>query len=148
MLGKNIFGSDFSADLDIKYGAGAFVCGEGNRTDRYMEGSRGEPYTKPPFPAEAGYWDQPTIVNNVETLSIIPAIIVKGADWFNKIGSETSKGTKVFAYSVARSRTSAWWKFPWASPCVEIIRRKSAAAFGHRIPKQFRPAVLPAALTL
>jgi len=97
LLGANILGSDFSFDLDIKYGAGAFVCGEETALIASMEGSRGEPYTKPPFPAEAGYWDKPTIVNNVETLSIIPAILVKGADWFNKIGSETSKGTKVFA---------------------------------------------------
>ena len=97
LLGKNIMGSDFCFDLDIKYGAGAFVCGEETALINSMEGNRGEPYTKPPFPAEAGYWDKPTIVNNVETLANIPAIIVKGADWFNKIGSETSKGTKVFA---------------------------------------------------
>jgi NADP-reducing hydrogenase subunit HndC len=97
LLGDNIFGSDFSFDIDLKYGAGAFVCGEETALINSMEGNRGEPYTKPPFPAEAGYWDKPTIVNNVETLANIPAIIVKGADWFNKIGTETSKGTKVFA---------------------------------------------------
>ena len=97
VIGKNIMGSDFSFDLDIKYGAGAFVCGEETALINSMEGNRGEPYTKPPFPAEAGYWDKPTIVNNVETLASIPAIIVKGAEWFNGIGTETSKGTKVFA---------------------------------------------------
>ena len=97
LLGDNIFGSKFCFDIDLKYGAGAFVCGEETALINSMEGNRGEPYTKPPFPAEAGYWDKPTIVNNVETLANIPAIIVKGADWFNKIGTETSKGTKVFA---------------------------------------------------
>ncbi len=97
VLGKGIFGSDFNFDLDIKYGAGAFVCGEETALINSMEGMRGEPYTKPPFPAESGYWSKPTIVNNVETLAAIPAIIVKGANWFNKIGSETTKGTKVFA---------------------------------------------------
>jgi len=97
LLGDNIFGSKFCFDIDLKYGAGAFVCGEETALINSMEGNRGEPYTKPPFPAEAGYWDKPTIVNNVETLAAIPAIIAKGADWFNKIGTETSKGTKVFA---------------------------------------------------
>jgi NADP-reducing hydrogenase subunit HndC len=96
VLGDNIFGTNFSFDIDLKYGAGAFVCGEETALINSMEGNRGEPYTKPPFPAEAGYWDKPTIVNNVETLANIPAIIAKGADWFNKIGTETSKGTKVF----------------------------------------------------
>jgi NADP-reducing hydrogenase subunit HndC len=96
VLGDNIFGTKFCFDIDLKYGAGAFVCGEETALINSMEGNRGEPYTKPPFPAEAGYWDKPTIVNNVETLANIPAIIAKGADWFNKIGTETSKGTKVF----------------------------------------------------
>ena len=96
LLGDNIMGTDFSFDLELKYGAGAFVCGEETALINSMEGNRGEPYTKPPFPAEAGYWDKPTIVNNVETLANIPAIIVKGADWHSSIGTETSKGTKVF----------------------------------------------------
>jgi NADP-reducing hydrogenase subunit HndC len=96
VLGKNLFGTNFGFDIEIKYGAGAFVCGEETALINSMEGNRGEPYTKPPFPAEAGYWDKPTIVNNVETLANIPAIIMKGADWFNKIGTETAKGTKVF----------------------------------------------------
>jgi NADP-reducing hydrogenase subunit HndC len=96
LLGDNIMGTDFCFDIELKYGAGAFVCGEETALIASMEGSRGEPYTKPPFPAEAGYWSKPTIVNNVETLANIPAIIMKGADWFNGIGTETSKGTKVF----------------------------------------------------
>lgn len=96
VLGDNILGTDFSFDIELKYGAGAFVCGEETALINSMEGNRGEPYTKPPFPAESGYWNMPTIVNNVETLANIPAIIMKGADWHSSIGTETSKGTKVF----------------------------------------------------
>jgi len=96
-LGNNILGTDFSFDIEIKYGAGAFVCGEETALIKSMEGERGEPTSKPPFPAEAGYWGKPTNVNNVETLANIPVIINKGANWFNKIGTEKSKGTKVFA---------------------------------------------------
>jgi NADP-reducing hydrogenase subunit HndC len=97
LLGKNILGSGFDFDLEMKYGAGAFVCGEETALIRSMEGSRGEPYTKPPFPANAGYWQKPTIVNNVETFANIPALLLKGADWFASIGTEKSRGTKVFA---------------------------------------------------
>jgi NADP-reducing hydrogenase subunit HndC len=97
LLGKNILGAGFDFDIELKYGAGAFVCGEETALIRSMEGSRGEPYTKPPFPANAGYWGKPTIVNNVETFANIPAILIKGAEWFSSIGTEKSKGTKVFA---------------------------------------------------
>jgi NADH:ubiquinone oxidoreductase subunit F (NADH-binding)/Pyruvate/2-oxoacid:ferredoxin oxidoreductase delta subunit len=97
LLGKNILGSGFDFDIELKYGAGAFVCGEETALIRSMEGQRGEPYTKPPFPANSGYWGKPTIVNNVETFANIPAILVKGSDWFSSIGTEKSKGTKVFA---------------------------------------------------
>jgi NADP-reducing hydrogenase subunit HndC len=97
LLGKNIMGSGFDFDIEIKYGAGAFVCGEETALIRSMEGQRGEPVSKPPFPAESGYWKKPTIVNNVETFANVPAIIIKGADWFSSIGTATSKGTKVFA---------------------------------------------------
>jgi NADP-reducing hydrogenase subunit HndC len=96
VLGDNILGTGFSFDIELKYGAGAFVCGEETALINSMEGNRGEPYTKPPFPAESGYWNMPTIVNNVETLANIPAIIMKGAAWHSSIGTETSKGTKVF----------------------------------------------------
>lgn len=97
LLGKNILGTDFSFDIDIKYGAGAFVCGEETALIHSMEGQRGEPTTKPPFPAESGYWGKPTNVNNVETFANIPVILLKGADWFRGIGTEKSSGTKVFA---------------------------------------------------
>ena len=97
LLGKNIFGTDFSFDIEIRYGAGAFVCGEETALIHSMEGKRGEPTLKPPFPAGAGYLGKPTNVNNVETLANIPIILTKGAEWFSSIGTERSKGTKVFA---------------------------------------------------
>ena len=97
LLGKNILGSSFSFDIELKYGAGAFVCGEETGLIHSMEGLRGEPTLKPPFPSESGYKGKPTNVNNVETMANIPVIYLKGAKWFNSIGSEKSKGTKVFA---------------------------------------------------
>jgi NADH-quinone oxidoreductase subunit F/NADP-reducing hydrogenase subunit HndC len=97
LLGENILGTDFSFDIELRYGAGAFVCGEETALIHSMEGERGEPTFKPPFPAESGYLGKPTNVNNVETYANIPVIYLKGANWFNKIGTEKSKGTKVFA---------------------------------------------------
>jgi NADH-quinone oxidoreductase subunit F/NADP-reducing hydrogenase subunit HndC len=97
LLGDNIFGTDFSFDIEIRYGAGAFVCGEETALIHSMEGSRGEPTFKPPFPAEKGYLGMPTNVNNVETFANVPMIIMKGGNWYNQIGTEKSKGTKVFA---------------------------------------------------
>lgn len=97
LLGKNIFGTDFSFDIRLKYGAGAFVCGEETSLIHSMEGLRGEPSNKPPFPAQSGYLGKPTNVNNVETFANIPVIILRGAEWFSSIGTEKSKGTKVFA---------------------------------------------------
>lgn len=97
LLGENILGLGFNFDIDIKYGAGAFVCGEETALIHSVEGCRGEPTNKPPFPAESGLWNKPTCVNNVETLANIPAIINNGAEWYSSIGTATSKGTKVFA---------------------------------------------------
>lgn len=97
LLGKNIFGSGFDFDITLRYGAGAFVCGEETALIHSMEGLRGEPTNKPPFPAESGYLGKPTNVNNVETFASVPVIILKGAEWFASIGTEKSKGTKVFA---------------------------------------------------
>ena len=96
-LGNNILGSDFSFDIDIKLGAGAFVCGEETALIHSMEGERGEPTTKPSFPTESGYWGKPTNVNNVETFANITKIILNGASWFKSIGTPKSPGTKVFA---------------------------------------------------
>jgi NADH:ubiquinone oxidoreductase subunit F (NADH-binding)/(2Fe-2S) ferredoxin len=97
LLGEGIFDSDFNFDIQLRYGAGAFVCGEETALIHSMEGERGEPTFKPPFPAESGYLKKPTNVNNVETYANVPVIINKGADWFSKIGTEKSTGTKVFA---------------------------------------------------
>ncbi len=97
LLGNNILGSKFSFDLQIKYGAGAFVCGEETALIHSVEGKRGEPTVKPPFPAIEGLWKKPTVVNNVETYANVCAIIRNGAPWFKKIGTAGSPGTKVFA---------------------------------------------------
>lgn len=97
LLGEDILGSGFNFDIELRYGAGAFVCGEETALIHSMEGKRGEPTLKPPFPAVSGYMAKPSNVNNVETFANIPIIITKGADWFASIGSEKSKGTKVFA---------------------------------------------------
>ena len=97
ILGKNIWGTDFSFDLEIRLGAGAFVCGEETALLESIEGRRGQPRLKPPFPANAGLFQKPTLINNVETYANVPQIILKGADWYSSIGTETSKGTKVFA---------------------------------------------------
>lgn len=97
LLGENILETGFHFDIEIRYGAGAFVCGEETALIHSMEGLRGEPTFKPPFPSVSGYLGKPTNVNNVETFANIPVIINKGAGWFNKIGTEKSKGTKVFA---------------------------------------------------
>ncbi len=97
LLGKDILGSGFDFDIDLYFGAGAFVCGEETALMQSIEGKRGMPRPRPPFPAHKGLWDKPTVLNNVETFACIPQIIEKGADWFASIGSEKSKGTKVFA---------------------------------------------------
>lgn len=97
LLGEKIFGTDFSFDIDIRLGAGAFVCGEETALLESVEGRRGQPRLKPPYPAAKGLFQKPTVINNVETLSNIPKIILNGANWYNSIGTENSKGTKVFA---------------------------------------------------
>lgn len=97
LLGKNILGSGFDFDIEIRLGAGAFVCGEETALMHSIEGKRGMPTPKPPFPAVKGLWGKPTVINNVETYANIPQIILKGVDWFSSIGTEKSKGTKVFA---------------------------------------------------
>ncbi|MBQ6559057.1 MAG: 4Fe-4S binding protein, partial [Clostridia bacterium] len=97
LLGDNIFGTGFKFDIELRLGAGAFVCGEETALMTSIEGNRGEPRPRPPFPALKGLFQKPTILNNVETYANIPQIIVKGADWFASMGTEKSKGTKVFA---------------------------------------------------
>ena len=97
ILGKNIWGTNFSFELEIRLGAGAFVCGEETALLESIEGRRGQPRLKPPFPANSGLWGKPTLINNVETYANITKIILNGADWYSGIGTEKSKGTKVFA---------------------------------------------------
>ncbi|MEN6404252.1 MAG: NADH-quinone oxidoreductase subunit NuoF, partial [Armatimonadia bacterium] len=97
LLGENLFGSAHSFDIELRMGAGAFVCGEETALMHSIEGKRGEPRPRPPFPAQKGLWDKPTLLNNVETYANIPPIILKGAEWFASVGTEKSKGTKVFA---------------------------------------------------
>jgi NADP-reducing hydrogenase subunit HndC len=96
LLGKNIFGTDFSFDIHIHAGAGAYICGEETALIESIEGNRGEPRSRPPYPTTAGLWQKPTLVNNVETLANIPAIIRNGADWYKAIGTPSSPGTKVY----------------------------------------------------
>jgi NADH:ubiquinone oxidoreductase subunit F (NADH-binding)/(2Fe-2S) ferredoxin/NAD-dependent dihydropyrimidine dehydrogenase PreA subunit len=97
LLGKNILGSGFDFDLEIRLGAGAFVCGEETALIHSIEGERGQPRVRPPYPTEKGLWGKPTVINNVETFANVPAVIHYGADWFSRIGTEKSGGTKVFA---------------------------------------------------
>nr|WP_041920999.1 NADH-quinone oxidoreductase subunit NuoF [Ilyobacter polytropus] len=120
VLGKNIFGTDFNFKVRLKYGAGAFVCGEETALIHSMEGKRGEPTLKPPFPAEAGYWKKPTNVNNVETLANIPVIINKGAQWFKSIGTEKSPGTKVFALA-GKVKNVGLIEVPMGTTLQEVI---------------------------
>lgn len=105
ILGKNIFGSSFNFDLEIRLGAGAFVCGEETALIHSIEGERGQPRIRPPFPATKGLWGKPTIINNVETLSNIPVVIAIGGENFSKVGTEKSGGTKVFALAGKVNRT-------------------------------------------
>ena len=120
LLGDKIFGTDFSFELQIKYGAGAFVCGEETALMRSIEGHRGEPTLKPPYPAEKGLYNCPTVINNVETLANIAQIICNGAEWFNKVGTADSKGTKVFALT-GKINNSGLIELPMGTTIREII---------------------------
>lgn len=120
VLGKNIFGSNFSFDVSIKYGAGAFVCGEETALMHSIEGGRGEPTLKPPYPAEKGLYGYPTVINNVETLANVAQIINNGAKWYNQIGTADSKGTKVFALT-GKIKNSGLIELPMGTTIREII---------------------------
>ena len=120
LLGKNIFETGFDFDLEIRLGAGAFVCGEETALMTSIEGHRGEPRPRPPFPAVKGLWGRPTILNNVETYANVPVIINKGADWFASIGTEKSKGTKVFAIG-GKINNTGLVEIPMGTPLREVI---------------------------
>lgn len=120
LLGNNIFGTDFNFDLEIRLGAGAFVCGEETALMTSIEGKRGEPRTRPPFPAVKGLWEKPTILNNVETYANIPVILLNGAEWFASIGTEKSKGTKVFAVG-GKINNTGLVEIPMGTTLREVI---------------------------
>jgi NADH:ubiquinone oxidoreductase subunit F (NADH-binding)/(2Fe-2S) ferredoxin len=119
-LGKDIFGKGFSFDVKIKLGAGAFVCGEETALIASIEGKRGMPRAKPPFPVDSGLWGKPTVINNVETLANVPYIIGKGAEWFSSFGTENSKGTKVFALT-GKVKNTGLIEVPFGITLREII---------------------------
>ncbi|MBQ2696937.1 MAG: NADH-quinone oxidoreductase subunit NuoF [Clostridia bacterium] len=136
LLGKGIFGTDFNFDLDIRLGAGAFVCGEETALMTSIEGMRGEPRPRPPFPAVKGLWGKPTLLNNVETYANIPQIILNGADWFTSIGTEKSTGTKVFALG-GKINNTGLVEVPMGTTLREIVEE-----IGGGIPngKKFKAA--------
>ncbi|MDP7640777.1 MAG: SLBB domain-containing protein, partial [Candidatus Hydrogenedentes bacterium] len=119
-LGKGILGSAFDFDIRIFEGAGAFVCGEETALMLSIEGDRGMPRPRPPFPAQSGLWHSPTLINNVKSLAFVPQIIARGADWFAGIGTETSKGTAVFALT-GKVANSGLIEVPMGIPMREII---------------------------
>ena len=120
LLGNGIFGTDFEFDLEIRLGAGAFVCGEETALLNSIEGLRGMPRPRPPFPAVKGLWEKPTLLSNVETYANIPLIILRGAEWFNTIGTETSKGTKVFALG-GKIKNTGLLEVPMGTTLREVI---------------------------
>ena len=120
LLGTDILGSGFDFDIEIRLGAGAFVCGEETALLRSIEGNRGMPTPKPPFPAVEGLWGKPTVINNVETWANIPMIILKGGDWFSSIGTERSSGTKVFALT-GQINNSGLVEVPMGTTLREIV---------------------------
>ncbi len=120
LLGKNIFGSGFDFDLEIRMGAGAFVCGEETALINSIEGKRGMPRPRPPFPAQKGLWNKPTLVNNVETYATVRHIITNGSKWYSSIGTEKSKGTKVFALS-GKIENSGLAEVPMGTTIKELV---------------------------
>ncbi len=136
MLGRDIFGTGFDFDIDLRLGAGAFVCGEETALMTSIEGHRGEPRTRPPFPAVKGLFQKPTILNNVETYANIPQIILNGADWFASMGTEKSKGTKVFALG-GKINNTGLVEVPMGTTLREIVEE-----IGGGIPngRQFKAA--------
>ncbi len=136
LLGNNIFGTDFSFDIDLRLGAGAFVCGEETALMTSIEGKRGEPRPRPPFPAQKGLFGKPSILNNVETLANIPQIILNGPEWFASMGTEKSKGTKVFALG-GKIHNTGLVEIPMGTTLREVIEE-----IGGGIPggKKFKAA--------
>jgi NADH-quinone oxidoreductase subunit F len=120
LLGKNLFEKGFNFDLELRIGAGAFVCGEETALMRSIEGRRGQPMPRPPFPAQRGLWNKPTNINNVETWAAVPVVIRKGAAWYSAIGTERTKGTKVFALA-GKIKNTGLAEVPFGTPLRDII---------------------------
>ncbi len=131
LLGENILGTGFSFDLEIREGSGAFVCGEETSLIHSIEGKSPEPRQRPPFPAQVGIWGCPTVINNVETLATVPVIINRGAEWFSKIGTETSKGTKIFSL-VGKINNTGLIEVPMGITLREIIYEIGGGIPGNR----------------
>jgi bidirectional [NiFe] hydrogenase diaphorase subunit len=127
LLGSGVFDSPFNLTIDLRIGAGAFVCGEETALMASVEGKRGTPRPRPPFPAESGLWGCPTLINNVETFANVPAIIRKGADWFSGIGTEKSKGTKVFALA-GKIKNTGLIEVPMGTPLRVIVEEMGGGA--------------------
>lgn len=136
ILGKSVLGTDFSFDADVRIGAGAFVCGEETALMHSVEGKRGMPRIRPPYPSESGLWNYPTVINNVETMANIPSIINLGADWFANIGTEKSKGTKVFALA-GQLRNTGLIEVPMGITLREIVHEIGEGVPGN---KKFKAA--------
>ena len=136
LLGKNIFGTDFNFDIELRLGAGAFVCGEETALMTSIEGNRGEPRPRPPFPAQKGLFQKPTILNNVETYANIPQIILHGSEWFSSMGTEKAKGTKVFALG-GKIHNTGLVEIPMGTTLREVVEE-----IGGGIPnnKKFKAA--------
>lgn len=149
LLGNNIMGTDFSFNIDIRLGAGAFVCGEETALIHSIEGKRGTPRPRPPYPTDRGLWDKPSCINNVETLANVPSIILKGADWFASFGTETSKGTKVFALT-GQVEHSGLIEVPMGTTIDEIVNQIGGGVPGGKTLKAVQTGgpsggVIPAA---
>jgi bidirectional [NiFe] hydrogenase diaphorase subunit len=127
LLGSGIFESPFNFNIDIRIGAGAFVCGEETALMASVEGKRGTPRPRPPFPAESGLWDSPTLINNVETFANVPPIYRNGAEWFAGIGTEKSKGTKVFALA-GKINNTGLIEVPMGTPLRQIVEEMGGGA--------------------
>ncbi|MEI7641263.1 MAG: NADH-ubiquinone oxidoreductase-F iron-sulfur binding region domain-containing protein [bacterium] len=131
LLGKNILGSDFSFDIELRWGAGAFVCGEETALMASIEGRRGNPNPRPPFPSQSGLWKKPTFINNVETWANIPVIVEKGAAWFASIGTAKSKGTKVFAVT-GKVKNPGLVEVPMGTTIREVVYEISGGMFANK----------------
>ncbi|RLC41102.1 MAG: NADH-quinone oxidoreductase subunit F, partial [Candidatus Coatesbacteria bacterium] len=132
-LGENILGSDFSFDITVKEGAGAFVCGEETALMLSIEGHRGEPRTRPPYPTQSGLWGKPTVINNVETLANVPRIILKGSEWFSSIGTKESPGTKVFALA-GKVKNTGLVEVPMGMTLRELIYGPGGGMLRKKVP--------------